>query len=159
MSKDTQFKEGNTAGKGRGKNKRTLYLDALKDELKLDCQDAAESEFYQFCIKVGMVRHQYMEETQEGRDVVFGKPDPQLLKDAMSRLYPQSKATYPAYEFEFPEDGTMVEKSDAILNAFAKGQIPIDAASHAFNIIKDRALIEEKHDTLLRIEALEETLK
>lgn len=155
---DTSFKAGNTSGKARGKNKRTIYLEALMEELGVDSTELAEKDFYKFCLTVGMGRHQYMEETQEGRETVFGKPDAQLLKDSMARLFPVSKATYPTYEFKFPENGTMVEKADAIMQAFADGIIPIDAANQAFGILTDRAIIEEKHDFGIRIEKLEEMI-
>lgn len=160
FSKDKQPGER----KPRGKAKRTLYIEALMEELDFDpgkecSSEDSEKEYYKFCIKVGMGRHQYMEESQEGRDVVFGKPDAQLLKDGMARLFPLSKSTFPTYEFEFPEGGTILEKADAIMKAFADGVIPIDAANQAFGILTDRALIEEKHELADRVAKIEQLLE
>lgn len=157
-SEDTQFTADNQPKKGRGKSKRTLYLEALASEMKMDV-DSSEIEYYKFCIRVGMGLHQYFEENQDSeRDVSFGRPDAQLLKDGMARLYPIAKATYPTYDFEFPEEGTMTEKADAIINAVGAGIVPIDAAKAFMDILETKASIFEKEELADRVAKLEELL-
>ena len=141
----------------RGKARRTLYLEALMKELDVDKPELAEEEYYQFCIKVGMGKHQYFEETKEGREVVFGKPDNQMLKDGMARLFPQVKSTLPTYDFTMPtgKNVSKVQQGNAVLEAIGNKELPIDAGKLLIDIIKDVSVIEEIHEHGARLDALE----
>jgi len=126
----------------RGRNKRTLFIEALKKEGK------DEEGFYRLCIEVAMGRHESCD----------GKPDNQMLKEVLSRLAPMDKQTLPIYDFEFPADGTKLEKAEAIVDAVGSGDLPVDAAKLMMDLLESAASIEEKEELAERVQKLEELL-
>ena len=125
----------------RGKGKRKLLLDALKSNGK------TEEEFFEAMVKKALFG---------GADA---DGDPQMMREVAARLYPMSKATLPAYEFDFPDSGTMVEKAEAIINAVGAAKLPIDAAKAFMDVLETRATIEEKEELSERVAKLEELLE
>ena len=136
-SSDTQFSE-NYQPKSRGQSKRTKFLEALKES------GYSEESFYKFCVDVAVGKHPDTE-----------KPDNQLLKEVLSRLFTTPKQTLPVFEFELPSEGTKLQKADAIINAIGKGELPIDAGKMLMDIIKDASVIEEVDDLAERIKIIE----
>jgi len=141
MTNKGQFtSENQPERKPRGKGKRTLILDALK------AQGKTEEDFFNAMVKKAMFG---------GSD---GDGDSQMMKEVAARLYPVSKSTLPAYDFDFPESGTMVEKADSIINAVGLGQLPIDAAKSFMDILETKASIFEREELAERVSRLEELL-
>jgi len=134
------FEKGNQAAKKKGKHKRTLIIDALKASGK------TEEDFFEAMVEKALFG---------GSD---GDGDGQMMREVAARLYPVSKSTLPTYDFKFPDDGTMLEKADAIINAVGQGQLPIDAAKSFMDLIESRASIEEKEELADRVNRLEEML-
>lgn len=133
----------------RGPNKRTLFIDALKKKA------TSEEAFYEFCVDVAMGTHSYKDDSNE---FVHGKPDNQMLKEILARLSPLNKQTLPTYDFEFPSNGTKVQKAESIVNAIGEGILPIDAAKLMMDLLESAASIEEKEELSERVNKLEELL-
>ena len=134
----TSFCKDNQPSKRRGKAQRTLLLEALKEN------NTTESDFYAAMVK---------------RSMDAGDPaSAQLMKEVLSRLYPQAKSTMPLVEFDFPSNATAVKKVDALEKAVSTGAIPGDLAKIMIDIIKAGMEISEITDLKDRIIALESAL-
>lgn len=135
-SKENKAPKSNSR-KGRPNN-RTLMLNALKDA------GTTEEQFYMNLVKSAE------DESSPSHSVA--------RQEIMKRLAPADKATLPTYDFQFPKNGTIVEKADAIVNAVGQGIIPADVAKYFVDIIEARAAIEEKEELAERVAKLEEML-
>ena len=136
-SSDTEFTSVKQP-KGRGKSKKTLMLDAIKAECK------SEEEFLK-----GVVRAAIGD--PEGQI----PPNAQLMTLVLNRIEPPLKSVLPVMEFNFPIDGTAVDKSLAVVDAISKGEVPVDIGQTVIGIIKDSVIIEEATDLKERIAKLE----
>jgi hypothetical protein len=138
-SRTTFTKE--TAGKTRprGKTKKTILLDALKAQAGMD-----EQKFYELMIERAL-----------------NKDDPAssiLIKEVLSRLYPQSKPTMPLVDFDLDLDSKAHEQVNKISDAIAKSLIPADVGKIMVDIIKASIEIEKATELAERIEAIERAL-
>lgn len=134
----TSFDKDKQPTKRRGKAQRTLLLEALKDA------GHDEKTFYALMLSRAM------------------NPDdqasPQLMKEVLTRLYPQAKPTLPLIEFEFPVNESATKKVEALEKAVSEATIPGDIAKMMVDIIKAGMEISEITDLRDRIEALEGAL-
>lgn len=125
--------------KPRGPDKRTLLLQAIKDVTGED-----EQAFWKTAVRRAM------------------NPDDSassmLMKEVVSRLYPQSKPTMPVVEFDFRKSGTPAEKVEDISNAVSDGTLPVDVAKVMVDIIKAGLDIVEVTELAERLAKLEEML-
>lgn len=124
----------------RGKGKRTLLLDAIKSVTGDD-----EEAFYRKIVE---------------RAINPGdSASPALMKEILSRMYPASKPTMPLVRFEFPANGTPVEKVAALEMAIANEEIPSDVAKTMIEIMKMGLEIQQVTEFEDRIKAIEDRLK
>ena len=153
-SRTTITKESTASMPPRGKSRRTLMLKAIQEVMGLDKLSKSEPEYYQFCIAVAMGLHEYKNDEGEQEST---RPDPQMMREVLSRLFPATKQTFPIYEFDMPsgESSTKLEKADSVIAAISSGKLPIDAGKALMDIIKDASSIEEIEQMSKRIEALE----
>lgn len=121
----------------RGKNKRTLILEAIKQVSGDD-----ELAFY-----VKMVERAFNPDDSASA---------MLMKEVFSRLYPGTRPTMPTYEF--PYEGNDIEKIKALEVAVSTGSLPADVARMMVDIIKNRIDIEKSTELLERIERIEAAL-
>jgi len=136
MSKGKKgFQKGNKEHEkaARGKNKRTLILEALER------QGQTQEGFYDLLVQRAL-----------------NPEDSFAFAELWKRFHPIEKSTFPTYEFTFPENGTKLEKADAIIDAIGGGIIPIDAGKMLMDIIKDASAIEEIDDLAERLRIIEE---
>lgn len=134
----TSFGKDNQPRKRRGKAPRTLLLEALEKAGK------DESGFYEEMLTRALNKED--------------PASPQLLKEVLSRLYPNSKPTMPLVEFEFPSESTPLDKVIALEKAVSSAAIPGDVAKLMVDIIKAGMEISEITDIKERLEALEGAL-
>jgi len=73
----------------------------------------------------------------------------------IERLQPAIRARAETVEFELPEDGSLAEKADALLNACANGQIAPDVAASLIAALGNQARLIEMAELEQRLEALE----
>ena len=124
-----------TGDRKRGKNGRTLIIEALKR------QGESIDGFYDLLIKRAL--------------------DPEdnfAAKEILQRIDPIKRSTMPMVEFDFPKGGTPLEQASAVMVAVSSGTIAPDIA-HLF-VTSIKSMIEIEKDTELkeRIEALEKAL-
>ena len=122
----------------RGKAKRTLFLEAIKDATGKD-----EKAFY----------HEVVKRAMDSSDPASSV----LMKEVLSRLYPASKPTMPLVEFELTSDRPM-ERVLQIEKAIASGTIPADVAKIMVDIIKSSLEIEKITELAERIANIEKML-
>lgn len=125
-----------SARKPRGKGWRTLILEEFEKK------GLSESAFIEYVISRAL----------DKADAQSGK----LLGDLISRLDPAPKSTAPLVTFEFPVDGSMVEKIDSIIKATSEGTLPADLAQMIAGMLKTRMDIEEVTELAERLAKLEQ---
>lgn len=134
----------------RGKNKRTLILDALKEEvlceegLPFDTAEEAEEAYFRILVRRSLN--------------VADKASGMLSKEILDRLCPTDKATLPAYKIEMREDGTAAEKIHDITTAVANGEVPPDVGNIMVNMITAAVKVEETVEMAERLARLEQML-
>lgn len=123
----------------RGKDKRTMLLAAI-----MEATGHNEDQFWKEAVRRAM-----------------DPADPassMLMKEVLTRLYPNSKPTMPIIEFEFRKEGTPADKVDDISNAVSDGILPVDVAKTMVDIIKQGLEIVEVTELAERLERLERML-
>lgn len=133
-NKGTQFSADRQPNNRRGKSKSTLIEEALKRK-SLTIED-----FYDKIISQAL-----------GGEV-------QLMKEVLIRLHPTSKQTAPLINFQYPENGTPVEKIEAIIKAVSTGEIPPDIGKQVVDIIKIGIDVQEVTELMERVANLEKML-
>jgi hypothetical protein len=115
-----------------------------------------------------MAKHQFTADNQPKNR--RGRDKRQLLIDALKRkgydeetLYdtivdPLPKPVSPVFEVDFPEDGTPVQKIDAVIRGIASGIIPADIGKMFAEVIKTGLDIAEVTELAVRLERLEKLL-
>ena len=122
----------------RGKSYRTVLLEALRA-----CNNPmGEVEFVTYYIDQAM---------KEG--------DAGMLREIFLRLNPIPKPVAPPIEFDFPSDGTPVQKMDAIIKGVSTGVVPADIGKMMADIIKSGLDIQEITELAARLERLEKLLE
>ena len=137
---DTQFSSTNQP-KGRGKSKKTLILDALEAESQ------TEEQFWRAVVKKAM----FGGNDRDG--------DSQMMALVGKKLFPDSKATYEAYEIPLTDGDKRIDRAEAIMQAAMSGMLPIDVAERFLNGLADVAKVEEVDSILERLAVIEEALK
>lgn len=133
-NKSTQFSADRQPKNRRGKSKSTLIEEALKRKsLSVD-------EFYDNLLTQAL-----------GGEV-------SLMREVLIRLHPASKQTAPLINFQYPENGTPVEKIDSIIHAVSSGEIPSDIGKQVVDIIKIGIDVQEVTELMERVAKLEKML-
>lgn len=125
----------------RGKEKRTLILDAIRE---LVGGDSPEEDFYKLTVARAMKPNDPASST--------------LMKELLVRLYPQAKPVMPTVEFEYPMEGSPAEKVEAIGNAIASGEVSADMGKIMVDIILAGVKIYEVTELADRLARIEEML-
>ena len=122
----------------RGKSYRTVLIEALK----ASAQPMSEIEFVTHYI-----------------DQAMNSGDTGMLREIFLRLNPIPKPVAPPIEFDFPADGTPVQKMDAIIKGVSTGVVPADIGKMMADILKAGLDIEEVTELAARLERLEKLLE
>lgn len=122
----------------RGKSYRTVLLEALRAANN----PMNEIEFVTYYINQAM---------KDG--------DAGMLREIFLRLNPIPKPVAPPIEFDFPADGTPVQKMDAIIKGVSTGVVPADIGKMMADILKAGLDIEEVTELAARLERLEKLLE
>lgn len=148
-SKDNQPEER----KPRGKGKRTLMLDAIRDV----CKD--EHEFLREIVKIGMGGLTVIGTDDDGNEEKeYKPPNTMLLNLVLNRIEPPLKATSPMVNFEFDKSLKPHQQAAQVLNAVSNGEVAPDIGNIFVQSIRAMIDIEEYTDLKSRIEAIEESL-
>lgn len=130
------FSSENQPPNKRGKDKRKLLIEALE-------------------------RKGFTEETLYDTivDMAINQRDTAMMKELIVRFSPLPKPVAPVFEVDFPDDGTPVEKIDAVIRGIASGIIPADIGKMFAEVIKTSLDIAEVTELAARLERLEELLE
>ena len=130
-----QFTADNQPKNRRGRDKRQLLIDALK-------------------------RKGYDEETLYDTivEMAITDRDTAMMKELIVRFSPLPKPVAPVFEVDFPDDGTPVEKIDAVIRGIASGIIPADIGKMFAEVIKTGIDVQEVTELAQRLERLEKLL-
>ena len=142
--------------KPRGKGKKSLMLDAIRDV----CKD--EKEFFKQVVVIGLGGWTQPEKEGEDDDVVdpvFQNPNPMLINMVLNRIEPPLKAIAPMVEFDFDVTLSPHEKADQILVAISDGKLAPDIGQMIINSIQSMLKIQEVTDIDERLKAIEELAK
>lgn len=130
------FSSENQPPNKRGKDKRKLLIEALE-------------------------RKGFTEETLYDTivDMAINQRDTAMMKELIVRFSPLPKPVAPVFEVEFPDDGTPVEKIDAVIRGIASGIIPADIGKMFAEVIKTGLDVAEVTELAARLERLERLLE
>ena len=130
------FSSENQPPNKRGKDKRKLLIEALE-------------------------RKGFTEETLYDTivDMAINQRDTAMMKELIVRFSPLPKPVAPVFEVDFPDDGTPVDKIDAVIRGIASGIIPADIGKMFAEVIKTGLDVAEVTELAARLERLEKLLE
>lgn len=130
------FSSENQPPNKRGKDKRKLLIEALE-------------------------RKGFTEETLYDTivDMAINQRDTAMMKELIVRFSPLPKPVAPVFEVDFPDDGTPVEKIDAVIRGIASGIIPADIGKMFAEVIKTGLDVAEVTELAARLERLEKLME
>lgn len=91
-------------------------------------------------------------------NVAIGDGDTVILKEILTRFCPASKPSAQEIHFNFPANGTPVQKIDSVITGVADGEIPADIGKLVVDMIKTSLDVEEITELAQRLEKLEEMI-
>lgn len=136
MGRKNQFSSDHqpVGRKPRGKDKRTLILEALERA------GVTEEGFYDRLITAALGENQ----------VAF--------QELWKRFHPIPKQVAPTIDYDYPADGTLADRSRAIERGIAAGVIPPDIGVSLISALSGVAKIEEVTEVIERISKIEAAL-
>lgn len=138
---DSENQPAPESRKPRGKDKRTLILEALERS------GVTEEGFYDRLVAEALA--------PQGED---GKTNQVAFQELWKRFHPVPKPVAPTVQFEYPINGTLVDRARAIESGIAEGIIPPDIGVSLLNALGQVAKAEEVTELLERISKIEEAL-
>lgn len=130
------FSSENQPPNKRGKDKRKLLVEALERK------GFSEEKLYDTIIEMAIIDR-----------------DTSMMKELIVRFSPLPKPVAPVFEVDFPDDGTPVEKIDAVIRGIASGIIPADIGKMFAEVIKTGLDVAEVTELAARLERLEKLLE
>ena len=92
-------------------------------------------------------------------DMAINQRDTAMMKELIVRFSPLPKPVAPVFEVDFPDDGTPVEKIDAVIRGIASGIIPADIGKMFAEVIKTGLDVAEVTELAARLDRLEKLLE
>lgn len=130
------FNSENQPKNRRGKDKRQLLIAALER------QGLSEEALYDKIVSMAVI---------EG--------DSAMMKELIVRFSPLPKPVAPTFEVDFPDEGTAVEKIDAVIRGIATGVIPADLGKTFAEVVRVGLDVREVTELAVRLERLEKLLE
>ena len=135
----------------RGKAKKTLMLDAIRDV----CGN--ENDFLKQVVVIGLGG--WTKPDDEDAEPVFQQPNPALLSLALSRIEPPLKPVSPSMPFKFNARGKPHKQAVDIIVAMSNAELPVDIGVNLIASIQSMLKIQEVTDFEDRIKAIENASK
>lgn len=130
------FNSENQPKNRRGKDKRQLLIAALER------QELSEEALYDKIVSMAVI---------DG--------DSAMMKELIVRFSPLPKPVAPTFEVDFPDEGTAVEKIDAVIRGIATGVIPADLGKTFAEVVRVGLDVREVTELAARLERLERLLE
>lgn len=131
-----KFGQDNQPTKRRGKAKNTLFIEALERK------GLTEQDLYDAIV-----------------DLAINHRDASMMKELIVRFSPLPKPVAPTFEVDFPDEGTAVEKIDAVIRGIATGVIPADLGKTFAEVVRVGLDVREVTELAARLERLEKLLE
>ena len=125
--------------------KARTYRNVLLEALKKSNKPMSEVEFVTY----------YVNEAMESEPVQASA----MLREIFLRINPVPKPVAPPVEFEFPSNGSALDKVNAIISGVASGLIPTDLGKSMVDMIKVGLDVLEVTELAVRLEKLERLLE
>ena len=133
----------------RGRSKRTLILESIKEKALLGLNESATNEEAEKAV-FGFMAQQAFFPTEEGAAVANT-----CLSQLMKKGWPDVKAQDPCVEFDLDTSKSPVHQSRQIMDAVSKGEIPPSIGISLINAMASVLKIDEVSEIKERLEALE----
>lgn len=91
-------------------------------------------------------------------EIAYEREDVNMLREVLIRFYPIPKSVAPDIKFEYPSEGTPIEKVNAVIQGVADGDIPTDLGKLITDMIKTACDVHESTELAERLEKLESML-
>lgn len=137
----TTLKKGQTLSDTRGPSKRLPMLNAIEKKFEGGAQEFCEH-ILDLALNGG----------------VDGTAVPTLLGECLKRIQPPLKPDGVTVVIAMPENATHAEKTEAIINSVASGNITLEAGQMLIGMIKDSIAIHESTELAKRLDELEKSL-
>jgi hypothetical protein len=111
------------------------------------------------CTTARVLRGQFSDKAEEVAQVVLDQAlsgDLEAARIVLERIYPKPKDA--AVQLEIPEAGTLTQKTEAILQAVADGQLTPSEGSTVAGIVTSHAKALEVEELKARMQSLERAL-
>lgn len=142
---------------GRGKSNKTRILEGIRAAAVMGVEDI-DTEGKRDSEVRELVELKYWEHVAR-QSVVDEKNGTMLLKAMMDKGWSSMKALSPPVEFDYPENGTLTEKSAAIEKAIASGEISPDTGVNLLAALSHVAKIEEVTEIRGELDQLQEIVE
>lgn len=136
MAKFSKDNQPDAAKKKRGKDQRTLMIEALARN------SFTEEQFWNKVILTAMAEGESLNQRA-------------MIQEVLMRLAPIPKAVAPTYEFDWDNSATSADKIDRLVQAVSDGEIPADIANMLASTIKAGMEVREITELAERLAALE----
>ena len=143
--------------RGRGKNKRTLIMEALKAEGKEQFFDDPENDGKEFGFDEAeeWFYKVFVEKAMAG--VLVGESF--LFGELLKRLHPAEKSTLPPIKFAFKAGNTPVQNYNALMEKVGEGDIAPDIGVSLAQAINMGVNIMDVTDLAQKVEEIEKAMK
>ena len=142
----TTFSEGMQPDKRRGKSKRTLILEAIKEESLLTVSPDSSNEECEKAFFGHILKRAVNPEDQNSA---------MLLKTVLDKGWSSVKSSMEPVKFTLDKSKTLDNQASQILLAISDGDLPPDVGVMMINAITNMLKIKEVTDLEERIKALE----
>lgn len=136
MAKFSKDNQPDAAKKKRGKDQRTLMIEALARN------SFTEEQFWNKVILTAMAEGESLNQRA-------------MIQEVLMRLAPIPKAVAPTYEFDWDNKASSADKIDRLVQAVSDGEIPADIANMLASTIKAGMEVREITELAERLDALE----
>ncbi len=142
----TTFSEGTQPEKRRGKSKRTLILEAIKEESLLAVTSSSSNDDCEKAFFGHILKRAVNPEDQNSA---------MLLKTVLDKGWSSVKSSMEPVKFKLDKSKPLDQQASQILMAISDGNLPPDVGVMMINAITNMLKIKEVTDLEERIKALE----
>ena len=142
----TTFSEGNQPNKRRGKSRKTLVLEAIREKNHLNMNSDSSSDECEKAFFWHILDRAVCSEDKDSAS---------LLKTLLDKGWPSPKATMEKVSFELNKSLPLDGQASQVLVAVSDGELPPDVGISIINAIGGMLKIKEVTELEDRIKALE----
>jgi hypothetical protein len=138
---------------GRGRNKRTLILEAIRESASLSLTPDATNDDTEKAVFAHLAESAFSPVSELQKD-----QSSTCLSILMKKGWPDLKPQDPMIEFEFDSSGSPLQKANQLFDAISKGFIPPSTGLSLINAMASVMKIEEVTEIRKEIERIKDKL-